>query len=114
MVATSITASLRRAGHNPVHEANGITAWKHLQAHLSRYDLIILDVNMPGLDGIELARRVRGTSQYKGRIMIISGRLSSNDLSEITEAKVDRVLSKPFQIAEFLGAVNDCLTANFK
>ena len=114
MVATSITASLRRAGHKPVHEANGIAAWKHLQANLGRYDLIILDVNMPGLDGIELARRVRGTGQYKGRIMIISGRLSSNDLSEITEAKVDRVLSKPFQISEFLSAVNDCLTADSK
>jgi len=46
--------------------------------------------------------------------MIISGRLSSNDLSEITEAKVDRVLSKPFQISEFLSAVNDCLTADSK
>ncbi|MFT3870407.1 MAG: transporter substrate-binding domain-containing protein [Nibricoccus sp.] len=111
MVASSIIASLQRAGHKPIHEPNGIAAWKHLQANLERYDLIILDVNMPGLDGIELARRVRGAGEYKGRIMIISGRLSSDDLSEITEAKVDRVLSKPFQIAEFLSAVNDCLTA---
>jgi len=109
MVAIAVSSAVRRAGHALTHQTNGATAWHHLQDHLADYDLIVLDVNMPGLDGIELAQRIRGTGRYQGRMMIISGRLGSDDLSLITEAKVDRVLSKPFQIAEFLSAVNDCM-----
>ncbi|MFT3781593.1 MAG: transporter substrate-binding domain-containing protein [Nibricoccus sp.] len=111
MVATAVLSALRRSGHSVNHQANGAMAWSHIQNHLSDYDLIILDVNMPGLDGIELAQRIRGTQRYSGRMMIISGRLGSDDLSQLTEARVDRVLSKPFQISEFLAAVHDCLAA---
>jgi CheY-like chemotaxis protein len=97
-----------------VHETNGATAWQHLQNRFDAYDLLVLDVNMPGLDGIELAQRIRDTGQYQGRIMIISGRLGSDDLRQITAAKVDCVLNKPFKVAEFLGAVHDCLIAGKK
>eukprot|EP01031_Cornospumella_fuschlensis_P046648 gene46648-57128_t len=75
LVAKTISASLRRAGHTVLHLPNGADAWLHLQTHFTAYDLLILDVNMPGLDGIELAQRIRQASQYRGRIMIISGRL---------------------------------------
>jgi signal transduction histidine kinase/CheY-like chemotaxis protein len=109
MVARAVSSALRRAGHSVTHEANGATAWQHLQEKFDAYDLLVLDVNMPGLDGIELAQRIRDTGRYAGRIMIISGRLGSDDLSQITQARVDCVLNKPFQINEFLGAVHDCL-----
>ncbi|MBK9990847.1 MAG: transporter substrate-binding domain-containing protein [Verrucomicrobia bacterium] len=111
MVATAVSAALRRAGHSLTLETNGATAWLHLQDKLDAYDLLVLDVNMPGLDGIELAQRIRATGRYRGRIMITSGRLSSDDLQQIAEAKIDRVLNKPFQITELLGAVHDCLAA---
>ncbi|MFT3781229.1 MAG: transporter substrate-binding domain-containing protein [Nibricoccus sp.] len=111
MIATTLHVALQRAGHQLVREPDGSASWKHLQNNLDRYDLLILDVNMPGLDGIELARRVRDTGRYQGSIMIISGRLSSDDLSEINTAKIDRVLSKPFELGEFLSAINTCLNA---
>ena len=60
---------------------------------------------MPGLDGIELAQRVRQAGQYRGRIMIISGRLGSDDLEAISTAGVDCVLNKPFTSAELLSAI---------
>jgi len=110
MVASAVASALRRAGHTLTLETNGATAWQHLQDRLDAYDLLVLDVNMPGLDGIELAQRIRATGRYQGRIMITSGRLGSDDLRQISEAKVDCVLNKPFQINEFLGAVRDCLT----
>jgi signal transduction histidine kinase/ABC-type amino acid transport substrate-binding protein/ActR/RegA family two-component response regulator len=110
MVASAVIASLRRAGHALIHETNGASAWRHLQDRLDAYDLIMLDVNMPGLDGIELARRLRATGRYQGRIMIVSGRLGSDDLQEIAEAKIDCVLNKPFRINELLDAVQNCLT----
>jgi DNA-binding response OmpR family regulator len=39
----------------------------------------------------------------------VSGRLGSNDLTELTQAKVDAVLTKPFEIREFINTVDSCL-----
>lgn len=109
MVSSAVISALQRAGHSVVHHADGATAWHHLQSHAADYDLLLLDINMPGLDGIELARRARATGTYAGPILIVSGRLGSDDLAEIAAAKVDRVLSKPFDVPELLEAVKGCL-----
>ena len=110
LVSAAVIAALQRAGHVLTHLPDGALAWQHLQAHLADYDLLVLDVNMPGLDGIELAQRVRNTGRYPGRIMIVSGRLSSDDLEQISAAQVDCVLNKPFAVAELLEAVRTSLT----
>jgi DNA-binding response OmpR family regulator len=62
------------------------------------------------MDGIELAHRLRSRLGFAGKIMIVSGRLGSNDLSELTQAKVDAVLTKPFDMQEFISTVDTCLT----
>ncbi len=109
LVAGAITPALRKAGHQVTRFSDGAHAWQHLQAHLGTHDLLIFDVNMPGLDGIELAQRVRTTIGYTGPIMIISGRLGSDDLRQLTESRIDAVLNKPFTVAELLEAVRVCL-----
>jgi CheY-like chemotaxis protein len=109
MVARAVTSPLRRHGHKVTHLTDGAAVWEHLQAHWADYDLLILDVNMPGMDGIELAARVRASGRYSGRIMIASGRLSSDDLDQISAAQVDAVLNKPFANAELTEAVRRCL-----
>ena len=111
LVAAAVTTALRRADHQVFHLSDGSTAWQHLQEHFGDYDLLILDVNMPGLDGIELARRVRITGQYTGRTMIASGRLGSDDLKQLAEARVDCIIDKPFDVAELLLALRKCLAA---
>ena len=114
MVAGAVIASLKRAGHTVTHLTDGAFAWDHLQASFDAYDLLLLDVNMPGLDGIELAQRVRANGRYRGRIMIASGRLGSDDLEQIAAAHVDCVLNKPFATAELLEAVRSSLAATPK
>ena len=108
LVAEAIAAALRRAGHQVTIKGDGAQAWEHLQSRINGYDLMVFDVDMPGLDGIELAHRVRA-SHYIGRLMIVSGRLSLAQLQAIDRARVDRVLAKPFTVAEFSSAVRDCL-----
>jgi two-component system cell cycle sensor histidine kinase/response regulator CckA len=109
LVAQTVITALRRSGHAVHREADGAAAWKHLQERHRDYSLIILDVNMPGLDGIELAQRVRTTLNYAGKILIISGRIGSNDLNELTRARVDGVLTKPFEIRELMSTVESCM-----
>jgi signal transduction histidine kinase/ABC-type amino acid transport substrate-binding protein/CheY-like chemotaxis protein len=111
LVAGAVTAALKRAGHAVTHFPDGAVAWQFLQDHPNDFDLLILDVNMPGIDGIELAGRIRAAGLYKGRMIIASGRLGSDDLEEIAKAQVDCVLNKPFDTAELLGAVGNCLAS---
>lgn len=106
-VAMVVIAVLRRDGHKVTHLLDGAVAWEHLQHHAGDYDLLILDVNMPGLDGLELAQRVRASGLYAGRLLIISGRLGSDDLRQIAAIRIDGVLNKPFDVGELLEAVRD-------
>jgi DNA-binding response OmpR family regulator len=109
LVANAVTLALNHAGHKVTRIADGAEAWRHLQAHLANYHLLVFDVNMPGLDGIELAQRVRTTLRYRGPILITSGRLGSDDLKQLAEIHVDRVLNKPFAVQELTEAVRQCL-----
>jgi signal transduction histidine kinase len=108
LVAEAIAEALRRGGHQVTISFDGNAAWDHLASRLADYDLLVFDVNMPGLDGIELAHRARA-SHYVGRLMIVSGRLTLPQLQAINRARVDRVLAKPFSITEFSNAVRECL-----
>jgi DNA-binding response OmpR family regulator len=72
-------------------------------------DLLILDRNMPGLDGLEVARRVR-TLRPGLPILMISGSASMPARAAGT-AEVDRFLAKPCTISQFTGAVRELLGA---
>jgi CheY-like chemotaxis protein len=104
-------AALRRAGCHTVHFADGAEAWQHLETHLEDYDLLVLDVNMPGMDGITLTRHIAETRRYRGRIIIASGRLDPDDIRQLRAAKVDALLSKPFGVVDFLELVRKWLAA---
>lgn len=106
LVARTVLATLRRSGHAVTHVSDGTAAWKHLQDRASEFDLLIFDVNMPGIDGIELSRRVRGPLRYTGKILIISGRLTSENMDALTDANVDSLLPKPFTPEQLIEAVS--------
>lgn len=105
LVARTVIASLERTKHAVTHFLDGQTAWTYLQTHAREFDLLIFDVNMPGIDGIELARRVRGGLAYRGTILIMSGRVTSDDLDSLAEANVNAVLPKPFTPDQLVEAV---------
>jgi len=102
LVAQTILSVLKRDGHAVHREPNGTAAWRELETDPDRYDLLVLDVNMPGMSGIDLVQRVRSAGHYHGAIMIVSGRLTSDELEQLAAAQVTAVLNKPFEIAEFL------------
>jgi PAS domain S-box-containing protein len=95
-------ALLTRLGHRPVITADGlatIAAWRDAQATGQPFSLILMDVHMPGSDGIEAARRIRAAEAEGGlaRTPIIA--LTANALEEEREAcrlaGMDGFLTKP-------------------
>lgn len=111
LVAAAMLAALERAGYRAKHFTDGAAAWRHLESHLNDYDLLVLDVNMPGMDGITLVRHVVDTGRYRGRIVVASGRLDAEDMQQLRAAKVDALLLKPFGVVDFLELVRKWLAA---
>lgn len=70
-------------------------------------DLIVLDVNLPVLDGWEVCRRIKGRRDVP--IMLLTVRAERADIESSREAGADDHLPKPFDIAEFLDRINQLM-----
>lgn len=86
--------------------ADGEAGWELVRAY--EYDLILLDVMLPKLDGIELCRRVRSQG-FKMPILLITGRDSSHDKAIGLDAGADDYLVKPFDQEELFARVRALL-----
>src|SRR5579885_1189073 len=77
-------------------------------AKSGRYDLIILDVLLPGIDGLEICRSLRNSRNYTP-ILMVTAKSSEVDRVLGLEFGADDYLVKPFSIAEFLARVKALL-----
>ncbi|MBQ2382692.1 MAG: response regulator transcription factor [Oscillospiraceae bacterium] len=77
-------------------------------AELGIYDLLILDVMMPGLDGYQVARRVR-SKRCAVPILMLTARSDLMDRVEGLNAGADYYLTKPFDTRELLACINALL-----
>jgi two-component system KDP operon response regulator KdpE len=74
----------------------------------SEYDLVLLDMNMPGKSGLETCREIRAVGSHPAIIMI-TVRDSEEDKVEALDAGADGYLTKPFGISELLARVRAVL-----
>ena len=72
------------------------------------YDLVVLDVMLPGLDGFEVARRLRA-KRVGTPILMLTARSGLDDRVEGLDAGADYYLAKPFEARELLACVNAIL-----
>ena len=88
---------LSKWGYDAVTARDGEEAWKILQSE-NAPQLAILDWMMPGLDGLEICRRVRGAGREPYvYIVLLTARTESRDLVEGMDAGADDYLTKPFR-----------------
>ncbi len=74
------------------------------EARTGRYDLIVLDLNLPGMEGLELCKRLRQQSDYTP-ILMLTARSSEMDRVLGLELGADDYVTKPFSIHELLARV---------
>jgi two-component system cell cycle sensor histidine kinase/response regulator CckA len=103
-VSSLVRDILQYQGHQVTLLDNGRFAWEKLSATPGTFDAIIMDLNMPGLNGLELARRARDLP-FNGVIFVMSGHVSEKDRAEFLRLRVDRIIEKPFTLDTFLTAL---------
>ncbi len=103
-----LARGLRRAGHSVVDASDGDSALALILRE--PVDLLLADVVMPGVDGIELARR--GSERWPGlRIMFITGFAAVAMRHRDIGAKPATVLAKPFHLRRLVEEVGRLLAA---
>jgi two-component system, cell cycle sensor histidine kinase and response regulator CckA len=110
LVARAMQAVLVRGSHQVRLISDGREAARVLEADASAFDLLVLDVNLPGFSGVELvslARKHRTTAQ----ILVMSGRVDESVRRTLEALGVTHFLPKPFAIEDFESAVRTCVTA---
>lgn len=95
-------ALLTRLGHRPTIAVNGeaaVESWLVARAAGSRYDLVLMDLQVPGMDGLEATRRIRTAEAEAGdtrtRIVALTANARTDDHKTIHDAGLDGILLKP-------------------
>ena len=105
-VADFVARGLRAERYAVDVASDGTSGWE--MARGVDYDLIILDLMLPGLSGTEVLRRVRRQGG-NAAVLVLTARDATNDKVENFEAGADDYLTKPFAFAELLVRVKALL-----
>jgi two-component system cell cycle response regulator CpdR len=104
-----LARALERAGHTVVAAEDGEAALAAVSDNRS-FDLLIADIVMPGLDGIELARRA-SLAKPDLRVMFITGFAAVTLSGGRIAPRATKMLSKPFHLRDLVQQVNRILAA---
>lgn len=97
-VRNLITTTLKANDYRYLTTANGEGAVAEAASH--NPDIILLDLGLPDIDGVEVIRRVRSWSNVP--IIVISARSEDSDKIDALDAGADDYLTKPFSVEELL------------
>jgi DNA-binding response OmpR family regulator len=107
-LARGIQFNLELEGHDVDMVGDGTQALGRLLGGPPVYDLVILDVMLPGMDGFEVARRMRQAGSFTPVLMLTAKGLPEDVVSGL-EAGADDYLAKPFDLAVLLARVKGLL-----
>lgn len=98
---------LRRLGYRPEVAANGIEVLHALERR--EFDLILMDVQMPEMDGLEATRQLRKLERLKQQPIVIAltAGVTSDELDACRKAGMDDILTKPLRAAELTTALTN-------
>ena len=106
-----LSGILRYQGYNVIEAEDGLEGL--LKAIANYPDLIIMDLTLPEMDGIELARRIHGEPKLaRTPIFVVSAYLTEEIISDARSAGCIEVIAKPFDTEVLLEKISRVLSAN--
>jgi two-component system, OmpR family, response regulator len=107
-LALAIERGLEHEGYAADVVFDGLTARKRILAREGQYDLLVLDVMLPGLDGVSLCRELRALGQ-RLPVLMLTARDTTADKVRGLDSGADDYLVKPFAFAELLARIRTLL-----
>jgi len=107
LVVASLIKLLKKSGYSAVSARNSSEAMEKIKE--ADFDLIVADVRMPGIDGVQIVKNIREYFKQKGKKpvpeILITGYSAEESVKQAQELKVADFIYKPFDINEFLEIV---------
>ena len=102
---------LRAAGHEVAYAEGGVEAVEAVAS--SAFDMVLMDVRMPRVDGLEATRRIRALEGARGRVPIVAmtAQAFAEQVEECRTAGMDGHLAKPFTLKSLVDALATGMTA---
>jgi DNA-binding response OmpR family regulator len=103
-----ITELLTRQNYRVFQAVNGDQALQ--EAGSLHPDLMVLDVMMPGIDGLEVCRRIKASPDTRDiRVIMLTAKTSGRDIEAGMAAGADHYLTKPFRINELTEKIKELI-----
>ena len=105
-VLDMLKIALDRTGYDVETARNGFLALQKITKNPQRFQLVITDIRMPGMDGFGFIEASR-TAGYCGPFVVYAGTISADDRQRLLELHVSRVIPKPARAVELIAAIRD-------
>ena len=103
-----VHTTIESSEYDVAEVGDGDEAWAYIQQH--RPKLVLLDIQMPGRDGLEILSSIRRDPSLNGtRVILLSAKALAADVEAGMAAGADFYLTKPFSPLELLNRVADAL-----
>lgn len=81
-----------------------VLAWQHFQDHAALYSIVLSDIKMPGMSGLELAKLMKMLRRDVKIVLMTAYELSQDEL-DVPVIKYEDILKKPFKLVEVCDAI---------
>lgn len=104
-ISNFVGRGLQDFGYDVTIVADGNAAWEELEKG-EAYDLLLLDIRMPGLSGLEVCERFRQRFGYQTPVIMLTALCTTDDIVAGLHAGADDYQVKPFKFMELLARIN--------
>jgi len=109
-IATLLAQTFEQEGHKVANAYDGIDAMNKMSSY--RPDVVIMDIMMPKLDGVDTTRLIRRNRSYGNTIIVaLSAKADEETRQRMKEAGANLFMRKPFVIAKLVARVGQMLEA---
>ncbi len=109
-MAYIIQQFLIKYGFNSIAFTDPLLSWEYFKIDSKRHSLIITDLKMPGLSGIELANKIRLINKNIKIILITAFELDDlNKSMQFINAKIDKIIQKPIKLSKLKKEIDEIL-----
>ena len=107
-LANGLKFNFEQEGYEVVLAADGPTALECFQSDDAAFDLVILDLMLPGVSGYETCRAIRAIDNQVP-VLVLSARTLSEDKAQAFDCGTDQYMTKPFALPELLSRVRNLI-----